>query len=56
MVEVAEILTSATAGFIVSAVLVLTQMAKNYVDTRIYSIIWIRGRIRTFLWFVWSIS
>jgi len=34
MVEVAEILTSATAGFIVSAVLVLTQLAKNYVDTR----------------------
>lgn len=34
MVEVAEILTSATAGFIVSAVIVLTQLAKSYIAER----------------------
>jgi hypothetical protein len=32
--EIVEILTSATAGFIVSAVIVLTQLAKSYVPER----------------------
>jgi len=34
MTEIAEILTSAAAGFIVSAVLVLTQLAKSYIGER----------------------
>ena len=32
--EIIEILTSSTAGFIISAVIVLTQLAKSYVSER----------------------
>lgn len=32
--EIIEILTSSTAGFIISAVIVLTQLAKSYIAER----------------------
>lgn len=55
--EIVEILTSATAGFIVSAVIVLTQLAKSYVSERYIPLFgFILGVILTFVIFGFRIN
>lgn len=57
MIEVTEILTSATAGFIVSAVIVLTQLAKSYIAERYIPLFgFITGVIFTLIVFGFNVN
>lgn len=55
--EIIEILTSATAGFIISAVIVLTQLAKSYISERYIPLFgFITGVIFTLIVFGFNVN